>query len=133
MGRSGYNYDYDEPGALAMWRGVIASATRGKRGQRFFRDLVSALDAVPDKRLIANEFQRDDGAMCALGALAKVKGADLAEWREEDYELLGEAFDIAHQLAQEVMFMNDEERSSETREDRWIRMRAWAASQIRDQ
>lgn len=135
MSRSGYNEDYgNEDGALAMWRGVIASATRGKRGQRFFRDLVVALDAVPDKRLIANEFQRDDGGMCALGSLAKLKGiSGLEDVREDDYEDLGEAFDIAHQLAQEVMFMNDEARGSgETRENRWLRMRAWAASQIRE-
>jgi hypothetical protein len=37
MSRSGYSDDYgdDEPWQLIMWRGAVASAFRGRRGQPF--------------------------------------------------------------------------------------------------
>jgi hypothetical protein len=54
MSRSGYIDDYDDDnGAVAMYRGQVASAMRGRRGQAFLRDLLSALDEMPEKRLIA--------------------------------------------------------------------------------
>lgn len=54
MSRSGYIDDYDDDnGSLAMYRGQVASAMRGKRGQAFLRGLLSALDEMPEKRLIA--------------------------------------------------------------------------------
>ena len=46
MSRSGYSDDY-EPSNIAMWRGQVASAMRGKRGQAFLRELIEALDAFP--------------------------------------------------------------------------------------
>lgn len=48
MSRSGYSNDGEN---IAMWRGQVASAIRGKRGQAFLRELVEALDAMPEKRL----------------------------------------------------------------------------------
>ncbi len=140
MSRSGYSDDCDGY-ELAMYRGVIASATRGKRGQRFFVDLVGALDALPEKALIASELQTKEGAVCALGALAKHKGLPISEDDTYDHDALGEKFDIARQLAAEVMFENDEARAwvyadgkghPETPEERWKRVRAWAAAQIKD-
>lgn len=136
MSRSGYSDSLDN-GELAMWRGTIASATRGKRGQQFFRDLVAALDQMPVKRLIDGDLESDEGEVCALGALAKAKGAALEPNDTYDYEKLGSTFNIARQLAQEVMYENDEggpwRRPSdpETPEQRWERVRKWAASQIR--
>lgn len=132
MSRSGYTDDCDGSD-LAMWRGQVASATRGKRGQRFFRDLVAALDAMPVKRLVAGELETEEGETCALGSLAKQKGAALEPDDTYDYDKLGETFDIAHQLAQETMWINDEAGpyNGETDEQRWARVRAWATRQIR--
>lgn len=131
MSRSGYTDDC-EGSELAMWRGVVASATRGKRGQVFFRDLVSALDAMPVKRLVEDDIETAEGDVCALGALRRERGTEL-EADDVCYpEILGEKFNIASQLAQETMFVNDEAgRRSETDEERWTRVRAWAARQIR--
>jgi hypothetical protein len=135
MPRSGYTDDC-EGGALGTWRGQVASAMRGKRGQAFFRDLVAALDAMPAKRLVADEFE-SDGEVCALGSLARRKGIDFAGFsravNNEDYSPLAGAFNIAEQLAQEVMWINDEDGPyrGETDEQRWTRVRAWAARQIR--
>ena len=132
MSRSGYSDDL-ESSELAMWRGVISSATRGKRGQRFFRDLVAALDAMPVKRLVANELQTTDGEVCALGSLARVRGVDLEPDDTYDHAKLGDTFDIASQLAQEVMFENDEAGpyGGEIPERRWERVRKWASQQIK--
>lgn len=112
-----------------MWRGVIASAARGKRGQAFFRALLEALDGMPDKRLVEGELQTEDGSVCALGCLAKHRGVDLGSVDTEDWHRLGELFDIAPQLAQEVMFVNDEWHSSGP-EARWRLVRDWASRQI---
>ena len=45
---------------------------------------------------------------------------------------IGKRFDVAHALAAEIVCMNDEywTARNETPEARWIRMRAWATSQI---
>lgn len=108
MSRAGYSDDADDVLAFGRWRAQLASAIRGKRGQRFFRDLVAALDAMPKKELIAGELKSSDGCVCALGALGSAHGVDLSELDTEDYESLGATFDIATQLARETMYQNDE-------------------------
>ncbi len=100
MSRHGYSDDF-ESNQLAMWRGVIASATRGKRGQAFFRALIEALDAMPEKRLVEGELQTDEGAVCALGCLGKARGVDIGSVDTTDWDALGELFNIAPQLAQD--------------------------------
>lgn len=57
MSRSGYVDDMDDTLALGRWRAQVASATRGKRGQKLLRDLLAALDAMPEKRLVAYELE----------------------------------------------------------------------------
>lgn len=139
MSRSGYSDDGD----YAMWRGMVASATRGKRGQQFFRDLLSALDAMPEKRLIRDALE-DGGEVCAIGALGRAKGIDMSNMDPECPEEVAPAFNIAECLAQEVVYMNDEyfdfhyvevdgrsKRTEYTPEERWQKMRKWAAEQIR--
>lgn len=127
MSRHGYS---DEPDNLAMWRGVIASALRGKRGQAFLRALLEALDGMPDKRLVEGELQTPDGAVCALGCLGKARGVDLETVDTHDWTQLGELFNIAPQLAQEVMFVNDEYGGPRDPEARWRAVRRWVAREI---
>lgn len=133
MSRSGYSDESEYP--VDLWRGTIASATRGRRGQAFFRDLVTALDAMPIKRLVADELETDEGEVCALGALARARGVTLEPDDTCDYPKLGDTFNIAAPLAQEVMYENDEGGPyavTETPEQRWERVRKWAAAQIRE-
>lgn len=128
MSRSGYSDDYDD-GLLAMWRGQVASAIRGRRGQKFLRDLIEALDALPEKKLIRDDLIHADGAVCALGAVGVKRGvAGLELLDPEDHQTLSGVFDIAHQLVQEVEWMNDEGAWNDTPETRWQRMRRWAES-----
>lgn len=132
MSRSGYNEDGIDNWAHIRWRGRVASATRGKRGQAFFRDLLAALDAMPEKRLIANELETADGNVCAIGALGKARGVEMHDKLDpEDSERVAEVFNIADPLAREVVYMNDDWWETETPEQRWQRMRLWVSKQIR--
>lgn len=141
MSRSGYSDDYDSQG-LALWRGQVASAIRGKRGQAFLKEMVAALDAMPEKRLIRDELQSLPPAfispeharpqVCAIGSVGLKRNVDLLSLDPEDYGSLADIFGIAHQLVREIEYMNDEGDLGETPEERWTRMYDWACSQIRD-
>lgn len=109
MSRSGYCDDYgdDDPLALGRYRAQVASAIRGKRGQALLRELLAGLDAMPDKRLVAGELAAD-GQFCALGVVGQARGLNLAAIDTYDVESLGPTFNIAEQLAREIMYVNDE-------------------------
>lgn len=133
MSRSGYSDDCEQ-WSLICWRGAVASAIRGRRGQAFLREMLSALDALPEHKLIENKLVETDGAVCALGALAKAREMNVSEIDPEDHETVAGKFDVAHALACEVMFENDEGAgywSEETPEQRFARMRRWVESQIK--
>ncbi len=130
MSRSGYDDYIDDNWAAIKYRGQVASAIRGKRGQQFFRDLVAALDALPEKRLIAGELEHD-GCVCAIGSVGWMRGVEMMNIDPDDADTVAIVFDIAHQLAREVVWENDEGGCwKETPERRWQRMRDWAESQI---
>ena len=140
MGRSGYTDDFDDNWGLIKWRGQVSSAIRGKRGQAFLRELRDALDAMPEKRLVKSadgEIVNDEGDCCALGSVALARGMPNAqELDSTDHELMADTFNVAHQLVQEVEWMNDEwfgEYSKKTPEDRWHWMRDWVGKKIREE
>lgn len=131
MSRSGYSDDLDK-WALICWRGQVASAIRGQRGQQLLKDLLAALDAMPEKRLIAEDLVNSDGEVCALGCLGKARGIDMAGIDPEEPEQVAKVFDIAPQLAQEIVYENDEGRwHPETPESRFDRMREWVVKHIK--
>ena len=133
MSRSGYT---DESSGRAYWlyRHSVASAIRGKRGQRLLRDLAEAMDAMPRKELIAGEFVTEDGESCALGSLALYAGIpDADDIDSEDHELLSEIFDVPRCLIREIENENDECSCYPTDVmERWDRMRDWVSSKITD-
>lgn len=129
MGRHGYCDDLDQRD-LAMWRGRVASAIRGKRGQALLRDLRDALDAMPDKRLITEDLVRD-GEVCALGAVAIQRGIpNIGEFDPEDHDALAKLMNVASCLIQEIEYENDEGRWRGTPEQRWDWMRKWCDKNI---
>jgi hypothetical protein len=141
MSRHGYvDDDWDESSQWAMirWRGAVRAAERGAKGQKFFRDLVEALDAMPVKELHVISLAGD--CVCAMGALARHRGVDMSkaqtELEDEDgdhewaTEFAGDILGIAPALAKEVAYENDEGVWSETPAQRWARMRRWAAAKI---
>lgn len=115
-----------------MWRGAVSSAIRGKRGQKFFIDLLAGLDELPEKKLIQNELVTEDGCFCALGALGRKRGCDMKDIDPDDIETCADTFDIAEALAREVVWENDEAGVyNETPEQRFVRVREWVVSNIK--
>lgn len=131
MSRSGYSDDIEQ-WSLIRWRGAVASAIRGRRGQAFLKELLTALDALLEKRLIAQELE-EDGAVCALGSVGKARGLDMSRLDPEDHESVAAAFNIPHALACEIMWENDDGTwRHETPEGRYERVRAWVVKNIRE-
>lgn len=111
MSRAGYNDDIEDQWALIRWRGAVASSIKGKRGQAFLHELAATMDAIPEKRLIANAGEIH-GEFCTLGTVAAKRGCDMEDlnllMEEEDGDAVAAALGIAGPLAREIMFINDE-------------------------
>jgi hypothetical protein len=107
------------------------AAINGRRGQAFIREIISALDALPAKRLAADVLVGKRGEVCAMGAVALARGVDTSDVDETDPDAVGEVFCIAPRLAMEIAYLNDLRDDSETDEQRYARMRSWAVSHIR--
>lgn len=117
MSRSGYTDDAEN---VAMWRGQVSNAIRGKRGQKLLRDLVTALDAMPEKKLFQGHLVHPEGGVCALGAVGQARGVNMQQFErfidKDGYcddptslaEQLGSKLDAAYQLIQEIQYLNDE-------------------------
>ena len=135
MSRSGYVDDWDFDGgewAMIRGRGAVTSAFRGKRGQTFLKEMLAALDALPEKKLIANDLQAENGAVCAIGAVGKARGLDMSKLDPEDPDTVAAKFGIATAMAREIVYENDEAGfHSETPERRFERIRTWIASEIK--
>lgn len=143
MSRSGYSDDLDALD-LGRWRGRVASAIRGKRGQAMLVELRDALDSMPEKSLIVEELITPEGDCCAMGALAKSRGIDVSQIDPEDADQVAALFDVSPCLAQEISYENDEcghtdyvqdgdryRAILETPEQRWMRMRSWVEKHIK--
>lgn len=142
MSRSGFHeaeyYDRDE--ILAMGRTVarIKSATRGKRGQKFLKMALKALDQMEDKRLAANTFGVGaGGCMCFMSSIATETGRAtlLDNEHSNDWdgqgtcERLADGFDVASVLVQDLVWDNDENAPLDP-SDRWQYMRDRVARSI---
>ena len=127
MNRSGYVDDFDTWASI-KWRGAVKSAIRGKRGQAFFRKLIAALDAMPEKKLVAHDLVTDEGEVCALGAAGIAHGIPVHDVKPDDHDELARRFDVAPALIKETEFVNDDDfgYSVPTDERRWQLVRNWA-------
>jgi len=142
MSRHGYTDDGDDPLATGRYQAQVASAIRGKRGQAFLRELAAAMDAMPVKVLIAEELINEEGDCCAIGVVCKSRGLDVSNVDPEEPTEVGSLVGIAHQLAAEIEYENDDyyhferdengnwHRVEETPEQRWVRMRKWVELKI---
>jgi hypothetical protein len=146
MSRAGYSDDgIDDQWAHICWRGAVASAMRGKKGQAFLRELRDALDAMPAKRLIARdlivrkEVAGADGEApqphveaCSLGVVALARGIDDSKIDPYDHDSIHAPFGIANALAREIIYENDESwPRPKTPEERWRKMRWWVEENIK--
>lgn len=136
MGRDGY-CDFLDGRELGLWRARVASAIRGRRGQKLLTDLRAGLDAMPERKLIAGYFQAEGGERCALGVAADCRGVDLSDITPEDLEedpdsaneVVADRLNVAECLVREIEFINDEVSPPEPAR-RWQRVRDWVEGQI---
>lgn len=134
MSRSGYSDDYDNEWSLIRWRGAVKSAIRGRRGQAFLKEMLLALDAMPNKRLIEGDLETD-GEVCSLGSVGVKRGIDMSKIDIYDRSAVANTFGISQALAAEIMYVNDEEVgywSKEKSEARWQRVREWVVRKINE-
>lgn len=131
MSRAGYSEDCDG-WELIMWRGAVNSAIRGKRGQAFLREMLEALDALPEPKLISGDLVQPHGC-CAMGAVAIKRQLDVSGLEPEDRDCVAATFGIAPALAAEIAFENDADfcYRDESPEHRFQRVRTWVVRQIR--
>lgn len=132
MSRSGYNdYGDDDEWAFVRWRGAVTSAIRGARGQAFLKEMLAALDALPERKLIQGALETSDGEVCAMGAVGKARNLDMSNIYAEDRVAVGDAFGIAPALAAEIAYMNDDWLYKGDPESRFAHVRKWVEEQIR--
>lgn len=132
MSRSGYSDDCDNDWSAICWRGAVASAIKGRRGQAFLEEMLHAMAALPEHKLISHDLE-NGGAVCAIGSVGKARGIDMKGIDPEDYETVAAKFGISRALAQEIVYMNDEGTwGNETPEERFTRMRKWIEGELFD-
>lgn len=131
-----YYDDEPSPQEEGLIAGALRSAIRGKRGQRFLRDLIAALDALPSKELSAGALEDEQtGCCCAFGAVRRWRGAAAVPlWfdpMEEDLSPshLAEPFNVSETLAWAVVAANESCFSGNAepeRRRRWEEVKRWA-------
>lgn len=136
MSRSGYHEGDGEGWALIRWRGAVASALRGKRGQSFLREMLTALDALSKPELVPSVLVTGEGGCCAMGAVAIARKQDVSAVDPYEPDQVADAFDIAEAMAQELAYVNDDDdycgrASKETPKERFARVRKWVARSIK--
>ena len=124
------------PAKITAPRGLEA-AISGKRGQVLLRDLLAALDAMPEKLLIASDFVWPDGKCCALGALGLARGMNSEDLNALGNNLVKTAREFAAPPSLIVAIWRENDagpcvgrRTYQFQNSRWIYMRAWVASKI---
>lgn len=132
MSRSGYTDDCEN---LNLYRGTVEQAIRGKRGQALLRDLRTALDALPERKLIYGAIEAG-GEVCALGAVGRLRGLTMPSVSPDDYGdsryELAKLLNVAPCLAAEVQYINDEANwQTETPEQRFERVSKWVDANLR--
>ncbi|WP_430010230.1 hypothetical protein [Methylophaga lonarensis] len=132
MSRSGYTDDIYCNWLLICWRGAVASAIRGKRGQQFLKELLSSLDAMPEKKLIRDELVAE-GQFCTLGVIGHQRSIDMTGIDPDNRDQVAAVFGIAPAMAAEIVYMNDEYYGRATPEERWQKMRDWVSEQIKSE
>ena len=127
MSRSGYTDDCEH---LNLYRANVDRSLASKRGQEFLRELASAMDAMPEKKLIAKKLIDEQGQCCTIGVVCKARNIDVSTLCDDDPWQVSKAVGLSRVMAAEIAYMNDEWNCDSTPEERWHRMRKWVDEQI---
>jgi hypothetical protein len=127
---------------IELWHANLRRAMQNKRGQAFLQELLRALDALPQKRLIQGALKQG-GEVCALGAVGLKRCMDLDGLDSHDHDEIADAFGISSMLAQEIAYWNDRGMEAcllgltdgggwkeNTPEDRFAFVRAWVVARL---
>ena len=137
MSRSGYNdCDDGDYWQFICWRGAVTSAMNGRRGQAFLREMLDAMDALPEPKLTAHELVSHVGPRgplkipkaCAIGTVALKRGVDVSNLDPENYDAVANAFGISSALAREIVYINDEWEQDPVK--RFYAVRRWVKASI---
>ncbi len=128
----------DDPLDWGRYEAAKRSTLRGKRGQAFLRELIAALDALPQPELSEGALgDRRTGCVCALGAVALAQGDSFADLAKDDGnwspDEAAERYSISPTLANEIISANDDWRdgnAADVRRSRWRHVRAWAVRHL---
>jgi hypothetical protein len=125
-----------------LWHANLRRAMQSKRGRAFLRELLEALDALPQKRLIRGAMEQS-GEVCALGAVGLKRCMDLDGLDSRDHDQIADAFGIRSMLAQEIAYWHDQGMEAcllgltdgggwteSTPEDRFTFVRAWVVARL---
>jgi hypothetical protein len=125
-----------------LWHANLRRAMQSKRGQAFMQELLEALDALPQKRLIQGAMEQS-GEVCALGAVGLKRGMELDGLDSRDHDEIADAFGISSMLAQEIAYWNDQGMEAcllgltdgggwteNSPEDRFTFVRAWVVARL---
>jgi len=132
MSRSNYSDDYEY---FDLYRGTVERSIKGKRGQKFLRELADTLDKMQTKRLIKSELISDAGECCTIGTVCRARGIDVSKVDVYDPYEVGALVGISRSMAAEIEYENDESHfafSDESPEDRWTRMRKWVGDNLEE-
>ena len=135
-------------GENELWAANAERAIKGRKGQKFLREVEQALLALPEPRLIAGSFCLG-GEVCLMGAAAVQRridaGMDRADALTEVEESFGGERDddgacvgrrelgLTFVLAWELAYLNDGDEyhgSNWTPEERYTRCLAWVRERI---
>jgi hypothetical protein len=133
MTRHGYCDEIEDQLEYGRWRAQVLSAIRGKRGQAFLRELAAAMDAMPEKVLIAEELINAEGDCCTIGVVCRARGLDVSAVDVDCPDQVGDLVGIAKQLAAEIEYENDDWCRGMSPADRWQHMRKWVDSHLKPQ
>ena len=100
-------YDQSAQWAQIRFQGALKKTISGSHGQAFLRELLTALDAMPEKQLIESELVTEEGC-CALGVVFKSRGLDSTGIDPDAHEFVAQRLGITETLATQLAYVNDE-------------------------
>ena len=142
MSRIDWCDEEDRPGQFALWDANCHRSLRGRAGQTALRDLEAALLAMAEKRLVKDALYHGND-VCAVGAYARHKGLNLADFDSEDEtDAVGVQAGMPPLVAWKVVALNDitfgtvwdvgrGRYRDMTPEERYARVLAWVRQELR--
>ena len=126
-----------------LWYANLRRTMLSARGQAFLRELLEALDTLPQKRLIPGALQQGR-EVCAIGAVGLKRCMDLTALDSNEQDEIAHAFGVSSMMVQEIAYWNDQGMEAcvlgitdgggfkeNTPEDRFGFVRAWVVSWLK--